>query len=216
MGWGLLGWCQMDASAERVVVYDPTCRGRGLRPGLSHAWAAGVHLYRGWGRISRWIAARTWAEAFAGLAQGPPGVALAEVQIWSHGKWGLARLGEDVFDGRWLLRDHPERARLAAVRRRFAPGARWWFRTCETAGARRGQAFVADLADDLGVRVVAHTYIIGVWQSGLRAVAPGARAEWSPWEGLAEGTPDAPVRARPSRPWSPSTVHFLSPEPVPL
>ena len=205
----------MGPPAERVVVYDPTCRGRGLLPGLSHAWAAGVRLYRGWGRIDRWIAARTWAEALAALTP-DGGAPLAQVQVWSHGKWGLARLGDDVFDGSWLLRDHPQRSQLDALRRRLRPGARWWFRTCETAGARAGGAFMAELAERLGVRVIGHTHVIGLWQSGLHAVAPGARADWCPWEGLAEGTPDAPVRAQPSRPWSPSTVHFLSPEPTPL
>lgn len=205
----------MTSRGERVVVYDPTCRGRGPLPGLSHAWAAGVRLYHGWGRIDRWIAARTWDEALAALtADGAP--ELSEVQVWSHGKWGLARLGDDVFDASWLLRDHPQRARVDALARRLRPGGRWWFRTCETAGADAGATFMAALADRLGVRVIGHTHVIGVWQSGLHGVEPGARADWSPWEGLAEGTPEAPVRAHPSRPWCPSTVHFLSPEPTPL
>ncbi|MBP9207035.1 MAG: hypothetical protein KBG28_23905, partial [Kofleriaceae bacterium] len=42
---------------------------------------------------------------------------------------------------------------------------------------------------------------------GLR---PGARADWDPTEGLAEGSADAPVRALGSRPWAPRTVTCLT------
>ena len=85
-----------------------------------------------------------------------------------------------------------------------------WFRTCETFGARRGIAFAEQLSDSLGARVAGHTYVIGFQQSGLHGLFPGARADWSPDEGLVEGTPDDPVRARWSHRSAPHTITALS------
>ena len=96
------------------------------------------------------------------------------------------------------------------MRERLAPDPLIWFRTCETFGAKAGIDFAARLADFFGARVAGHTYIIGFSQSGLHGLAPGARADWSPEEGLAEGTPEAPVRAKWSRPWRPRTVTALT------
>ncbi len=205
-----------QAPGLRLVVYDPTCRGRWWHLGLSHAWAAGVRLYRGLGRIDGAVAATCWEDALRGVLARLGDRPLAELQVWSHGKWGLARLANDVFDRSWLDPSHRRAGLAADVFGRFVPGGRVWFRTCETAGAERGQAFVQALADRFGVRVWGHTFVIGVYQSGLRCAVPGGRPDWSPWEGLAAGTPDAPRRALPSRPWHPSTIHFLKGEPEPL
>ena len=203
-------------SGRRVVIFDPTCRGGRLRLGLSHAWRVGTGLYRGLGRIDEAIAADRWDTALRAVADAADDRPIAELQVWSHGKWGLVRLGDDVFDRSWLVRSHPHFGLVCAVLERLAPDGRVWFRTCETAGAARGQAFVQALADLAGVSVYAHTFVIGVWQSGLRRARPGGRPDWSPWEGLCEGTPDDPRRAFGSGPLRPSTVHFLSGEPVPL
>ncbi|RMH00550.1 MAG: DUF4347 domain-containing protein [Deltaproteobacteria bacterium] len=204
------------AGARRIVVFDPTCRGRWWHLGLSHAWSAGVRLYRGMGRIDGWVRAENWRTAFAGVLDLLGDAPLFELQVWSHGKWGLVRLGDDVFDRTWLRPAHRDAGLAAAVFDRLVPGGRIWFRTCETAGAACGQAFVQALADATGVDVYGHTYVIGIYQSGLRRAVPGGRPDWSPWEGLRKGTPAAPLEAHPSRPWHPSTVHFLSGEPSPL
>src|SRR5512140_2188141 len=176
----------------RLVIYDRTCA-----PGLSTAWAAGSVLYRGLGRIDAARGVASWDEALAWIgAQREP---IEELQYWGHGKWGCALVDRDVLDAGAL-------ERLAPLRERLAPDALVWFRTCETFGARAGSEFAARLADYLGARVAGHTFVISVQQSGLHGRVPGARADWSPDEGLAEGAPDAPRRAKPSRPWEPRTV----------
>lgn len=186
----------------RVVVFDRTCvetRGR-----LSPIWSAGTRLYRALGRIDAAHGVESWDEALVWLAAQPE--PLAEIQYWGHGRWGRALVAEDVLDATSL---RTRRARLDAVRERLAPDALVWFRTCETFGARRGLDLAERLADYLGARVAGHTHVIGFHQSGLHGLAPGARADWSPAEGLAEGTPDAPERAHGSRPWRPRTVTAL-------
>lgn len=186
-----------------MIVYDRTCmRSRGH---LSPIWATGAHLYRGAGRADAVHGVASWDEALAWLASQP--APISEIQYWGHGKWGAALVGNDVLDEASLA---SRRAQLDAVRDRLAADPLIWFRTCETFGADAGIAFAEQLADFFGARVAGHTHVIGFSQSGLHALAPGARADWSPAEGLAEGTPAAPVRAHGSRPWRPRTVTALA------
>lgn len=186
----------------RVLIYDRTCVSTG--GGLSIPWAAGAGLYRALRRIDRSLGVASWAEAFVWLATlGEP---ISEIQYWGHGKWGSAYVGADRFAATSLLRDHVHRPLLDAVRTRLLPDALVWFRTCETVGAHAGIELAETLADFLGARVAGHTHVIGFHQSGLHGLAPGQRATWSPAEGIAEGTPEAPVRAAWSRRRAPNTV----------
>jgi hypothetical protein len=188
----------------RVVVYDKTCLW-GAR-GLSPAWLAGTFLYRALRRIDAARGVASWHEALAFLAeQREP---IEEVQYWGHGRWGHALIGDEPFDADAI--DRRLRPELEAVRERLAPGALVWFRTCQTFGARSGIAFAERLADFLGARVAGHTYVIAVHQSGLHGLAPGVRADWSPDEGLADGSPDEPVRAKWSARGEPRTITCFS------
>ena len=186
----------------RVIVFDRTCvRTRGR---LSPIWATGARLYRGLGRIDAAQGVASWDEALAWLAAQPEPI--REIQYWGHGKWGRVLVGEDALDASAFT---ARRDQLTAVRARLAPDPLIWFRTCETFGAHAGMAFAERLADFFGARVAGHTYVIGFHQSGLHGLAPGARADWSPDEGLAEGTPAVPRRGKWSWPWSPRTVTAL-------
>jgi hypothetical protein len=187
----------------RLVVYDRTCiRERGR---LSPIWAAGVGLYRRLGRIDDSLGVASWDEALDWLAtQRDP---IHEIQYWGHGKWGRALVEHHAFD-RYSITLQADK--LAAIRERPVPDALVWFRTCETFGANAGLDFAQALSDTLGVRVAGHTYVIGFHQSGLHGLLPGNRPSWSPSEGLREGTPEAPVRAKPSRPWAPNTITLWS------
>lgn len=188
-------------SVARLLVFDRTCTS-GKR-GLSPAWSAGANLYRGLRRIDDARGVASWDEALDWLAtQREP---ISQIQYWGHGKWGCALVDNDVFDASRL-----HDPRLDAIRERLTPDSLLWFRTCETFGARAGIDFAERLSDRLGCRVAGHTYVIGFHQSGLHGLAPGVRADWSPDEGLDEGTADAPVRAKWSWPWSPRTITCLA------
>ncbi len=175
----------------RVVVYDRTC------PKLGRVWAAGARLYRrlGWIDDARGVA--SWREALVWLA----GREVHELQYWGHGKWGtllVDRVATTADD-------------IAPLRAQLRPGALVWLRTCESFGARPGHDFAMRLADTLGARVAGHTFVIGYRQSGLHALAPGARPTWPLDEGLAAGTPDAPQRAHGSSFRAPHTITALTP-----
>lgn len=187
----------------RLLVYDRTCVRR--RGRLSPIWRAGAALYRRLGRIDAAHGVASWDEALAWLAAHEQ---IEEIQYWGHGKWGRALVDDDALDAASLAGRHARG--LAAVRERLAPGALVWLRTCEAFGAHAGHDFAQRLADTLGARVAGHTYVIAYHQSGLHGLSPGMRPDWSPEEGLLEGTAAAPERARWSKPWSPNTVTALT------
>ena len=203
----------MSSAPLRLMVYDRTCvKHHGV--GLSSAWSAGATLYRGLGRFDATFGARSWQEAVAWLACVEARRPIEQIQYWGHGRWGRVLVGSDVLDRSALREGHPLHRDLLAVRERLAPSAQSlvWLRTCEAFGAILGIDFAEALADFFGVKVAGHTFIIGAIQSGLRALSPGCRPAWSPAEGLAEGTPEKPVRALWSSATYPRTITCLSNE----
>ena len=175
---------------RRLVIFDRT------QSWLTGAWWAGVLLYRRLERIDGAHGAASWGEALDWLLRHG---SIAEVQFWGHGNPGLARFEREELDAGALSPGHVHHRRLVALRERLAPGALIWLRCCEAFGARRGMDFAERLADFFGVRVAGHTYIIGFNQSGLRGLSPGARADWSPDEGVGSR----------SHPFAPRTITCL-------
>jgi hypothetical protein len=196
--------------ALRLCLYDRTERGRGPLPGLTHAWAAGSALYRGLGRVDRAHGTESWDEGLEWLTTIEPDEPIAEIQFWGHGKWGRAFVNGEPLDLACLGRNHARGEALDRLRARLAPGALFWFRTCETFGAAAGQRFAGAFAERLGCRVAGHTYIIAFWQSGLHLLEAGSEPHWPLAEGLREGSPEEPVRALWSGPRQPCTVSCLA------
>jgi hypothetical protein len=154
---------------------------------------------------------KSWVEALDWLLSHGPGRPIAEIQYWGHGKWGEVFVDRESLDASALQPGHPLFGRLSALRERLLPGGHslWWFRTCETFGAHRGQQFARAWADFMDARVAGHTHIIGPWQSGLYEIHPGQEPFWSPEEGILEGDPVHPRRASWSRPGLKNTIFCL-------
>lgn len=191
------------------MIYDATCTGRGVLPGLTHSWIAGALLYQGLGRLDASRGVTTWEEGLHWLADHQVERPIAEVQFWGHGKWGEARVAGDILDERSLVAGHTHEAALRRVRARLTDDALFWFRTCETFGAHKGHAFARDFTDYLGCAGAGHTFIIGPWQSGLHRLAPGATPHWSADEGIEEGSAALPTRALWSGRRAPNTITCL-------
>jgi hypothetical protein len=194
----------------RLLIYDRTCDGGAWRPGLSLAWQLGNGLYRALGRVDDACGAASWAEALDWLDARGAAAGIAEIQFWGHGRWGEVLIDGEPLDAGALLPGHPHHARLARLRARMrqGDGGLWWFRTCETFGGARGQAFATAWTRFFGCRAAGHTHVIGVWQSGLHSLRPGQTPAWPADEGLPPGDP-APRSALPSRPGAPNTISFL-------
>lgn len=180
-------------------------------PGLTHSWRVGGLLYGALGRLDHWKGFSDWRSALSWLAGHRPTEPIGEIQFWGHGKWGAAKIDSEALSIESLDRDHAHHDALAAIRERMAGAERplWWFRTCETFGAKDGHAFARAWTDFFDARAAGHTYIIGPYQSGLHTLAPGQRPPWSVHEGLAEGTPTEPTRARWSTRREPNTITCL-------
>src|SRR5262245_14382392 len=176
-----------------LLVYDASCRARGM--GLSDAWYAGSLLYRARSRFDHCLGARSWDEALAWLAGIERQRPVERVQYWGHGRWGRVLLAGEALDIDWLAKSHPQAAPLDGLRDRLTDRASFWFRTCETFGARPGHTFAQAFSERLGCRAAGHTFIIAWWQSGLHSIEPGAAPTWPVDEGLLEGTPNDPTRA---------------------
>lgn len=187
----------------RLLVYDDTAGA------LSRAWRAGDVLYRALGRFDATHAVGSWHQALTWLAEQGRHRRISEIQFWGHGKWGCALVGAEPLDVQSLAPAHAHRPLIDAVRRRLAPDALWWFRTCETVGAQAGHDFARTFAEHLGCRIAGHTFVIAAWQSGLHSLAPGATPDWPQTEGLLEGSPTSPLRAHNSARGLPHTVHCL-------
>jgi hypothetical protein len=186
----------------RLLLFDRTC------PRLSATWSAGSVMYRALGRVDAAHGSTSWDDAFAWIENRKD--AIDELQFWGHGKWGCALIDKEALDARALSKAHAMHEHLEALRARLAPNALVWFRTCETFGAVRGIDFARRLSDFLGTRVAGHTFVIGFHQSGLHGLTPGATADWSADEGLAEGTAENPKRAKWSTPIAPRTITCLT------
>jgi hypothetical protein len=192
------------------MIYDRTCTGRGPLPGLTHSWMAGALLYRGLGRLDAWRGVASWGEALAWLADVQLERPISEIQFWGHGKWGEARVDQEILDDSALLSSSEYAPHLRRIRARLTgEDALWWFRTCETFGATKGHAFARAWTDYFGCAGAGHTYIIGPWQSGLHRLAVGDTPTWSDEEGLAEGSAAEPRRALWSKRTSPNTISCL-------
>jgi hypothetical protein len=195
----------------RLLVFDRTCRGPGLRRRLSSAWAAGSVLYRALRRVDASFAASGWEEALGWLTSYEPDRPVGEIQFWGHGRWGQVLMGKQALGRDALRAGHPLYGACVALRHRLAAGgeALLWLRTCEAFGAEAGHDFARALVDSFGCRVAGHTYTIGYWQSGLHSLVPGRAPDWPLDEGLAAGTPEMPARSLPSLPDAPHTIGCL-------
>lgn len=194
----------------RLMLFDRTCTGSRLGPGLSHAWWGGGHLYRLMRRFDAWHGVTGWDEGLAWLATAGGDREIGEIQYWGHGKWGELFVAREGLTADALRPTHRLHRHLAAIRERLVPDHLWWFRTCEAFGAEPGQDFARRFTDFFGGRAAGHTYIIGLWQSGLHSLRAGDVPTWSTTEGLSRGTAATPVEALWSRRREPNTVHFLT------
>ncbi len=187
------------------MLYDRTCRGGRVLPGLSHAWSAGALLYKRLQRIDTWYGAASWAEGLDWILDASRDRSIAEIQFWGHGEWGGLWIEEELLTIAALEPGHVHHARLAEIKPRLAPDALWWFRSCDVFGTQRGHDFARAWTRFFGCRAAGHTYTINILQSGLHVLAPGAEPDWPLDEGVVPGLD----HASPSSLRAPNTITCL-------
>jgi hypothetical protein len=195
----------------RLMLYDRACRGRGLAPGLSHAWAVGGRLYRALGRFDAIHGAWSWAAGIDWLLAMSEHRPIAEIQFWGHGEWGGLWIDEELLTAAALAPTHYLHDRLARLQTRLTGDALWWFRSCDVFGTQVGQDFARAWTRFFGCRAAGHTHHIMVLQSGLHVLAPGEEPAWPLDEGLEAGLAHARFST-----WSaPRTITCFDNEPPP-
>lgn len=189
----------------RLMLFDRSCRGRGARPGLSHAWAAGGLLFRALRRFDATRGVGSWAEGLDWLLDVSRDRPIAEIQFWGHGEWGGLWIDEELLTIAALSPGHYLHDRLARLRSRVAPGALWWFRSCDVFGTQLGHDFARAWVRFFGCRAAGHTHQIMMLQSGLHVLAPGEEPTWP----LTEGVVDGLAKGADSSLSAPRTITFL-------
>jgi hypothetical protein len=193
----------------RVMLFDRSCRGRGLSPGLSHAWGGGGALFRALGRFDAVHGAWSWTAGLDWIIAASAKRPIAEIQFWGHGEWGGLWIDEELMTASALEPGHYLHDRLATIRTRLAPDALWWFRSCDVFGTQTGHDFARAWTRFFGCRAAGHTHHIMMLQSGLHVLRPGEEPTWPLDEGLESGL----AHARESSLFAPRTITFLTQEP---
>lgn len=186
-----------------------------LTGGLTLWWQLGAWLFRLFGLAHKSGGASNWKEAFELVVNAVneekvrtgKEVRAGIVQFWGHGWFGKACMGDSVLT-KAPPNDSELKDSLDAFKNILAVGeSSVWFRCCSAFHESVGKQFACAMRDFLGVKVIGHTYIIHVFQSGTHILSPNESPDWSDDEGgNKESTLCAPhticaLRFYPPRDW---------------
>lgn len=176
--------------------------------GLTHSWLVGGRLYEHFGAIDDCHGFSNWADALTWLVNYEPERKISQIQVWGHGSPGKSWIKGEPLHRMSVLKG-PHELSLRAVGERMTDDGVIWFRNCSVACGEAGRRFMRTWADELDVRIAAHTHVIGLFQSGLHTLGPGEEPKWPATEGINEGHPERVMSCRNSMPWSPNTIFML-------
>ena len=185
-------------SGIRVMTYDSTDWAGG---GLTKSWFAGGKLYKLFRALDVVKPVSSWREAFDWLNTVEADKKIDMWQFWGHGGPAKIYVNGETIGQKTLSPNNEFYDDLLTLRDRLHPNSLVWFRSCEVFNGPSGKKFAKDLADFLGCRVAAHTFIVGPFQSGLHSVRPGQGPSWPDSEGR-----DASGKGKVSMPWYTNTV----------
>lgn len=172
----------------RLMLFDRTCRGGRVMPGLSHAWSVGGVLYNKLGRIDAWHGVSSWAGGLDWLVDVSAKRPIAEIQFWGHGEWGGLWIEEELLTATVLEPGHALHPRMVTLKSRLTGrDALWWFRSCDVFGKQVGHDFARQWTRFFGCRAAGHTYTINILQSGLHVLGPDEEPSWPLDEGVVAG-----------------------------
>ena len=104
-------------SLVRILIYDQHCRGPGKSRWLSRSFRAGASLFGGARFFDAVIPSTSWAQALRETLRVAHHQSIDEIQVWGHGKWGRALIGDDTLDASALSQPGELAASLRALGR---------------------------------------------------------------------------------------------------
>jgi hypothetical protein len=176
---------------------------------LRLSWITGGHFYKMFRSLEEVKGCLGWHEALEYLISVQPERKIDSIQFWGHGSPGTVWINGETLNMRSLLASSKHRALLLKLKERLSSDSVVWFRSCNVAATSEGQLFMQSLANILGCRIAAHTFIVHPWQSGLHTVGPGEEPDWPVDEGVSVNK-DGSLKMLISKPWSPNTVFCLT------
>jgi|9_EtaG_2_1085328.scaffolds.fasta_scaffold00002_114 hypothetical protein len=168
----------------RILLYDNT---QGF---MSWIWWLGSFL-------SSWdhkAGVASWDEAITEAAKCRAPV--REIQFWGHGVAGSPLINGFSVSSE-MLYGLAEAARFRRVANPFI-----WFRCCEVFSRSSGERFAIAAVRATNATIIAHTRVIGIFQSGGYALRPGECVWWDSYEGIDNNT----GRTTRSQPWYKNTI----------
>lgn len=157
----------------RVVVYDSSTHAGWV----GNTWILGGRIYRAFGSVDVVIPVPDWSTFFSSIHRLS---GITDLQVWTHGAPGIVAIGGVAMDSERFT-DHNQ---LSDISCSMHPHGRFWLRTCSSFAGAPGHELASVLSEELGVKVVGHTYEINFFQSGLHSLYPGQAPYWSVKEGL--------------------------------
>lgn len=118
-------------------------------------------------------------ELFAKL-QSLPDDSIDQIQYWGHGSPGFFIIGDD-----WVSAKGADKIK-DQIQRVLKKQGCFWLRTCSSFQGASGKKFAEELANKFDRRVAAHTFLIGLFHSGLVALRPGETPYWQDLEGIVD------------------------------
>ena len=176
---------------------------------LRFSWVTGGLLYRLFGSIEEVRGCSNWTEALRFLSEVQPGKKIKSIQFWGHGTPGYVWINGHPLSMRSLLATSAHRQYLLRLKERLTEDSVVWFRACNVAATSEGQLFVQSLANLLGCKVAAHTFIVHAWHGGLHTIEPGQEPYWPIDEGV-KVSKDGKLQMLWTKPWSPNTIFCLN------
>lgn len=179
----------------RVTIYD-----KNPGPGfgqwfLKTSWLVGCWLQKIFRQVDAYYGAESWDAAVSWLEAQPE--KFTSIQYWGHGSPGTV----------WLADKSIPYGALLTIKNKLTSSTIIWFRCCSVFQGKRGFEFAKTLADSMNCTIAAHTYVVGLWQSGLHTHQPCTNISWTLEEGTTLKNKWWPEYLRP---WLPNTIFCLA------
>ncbi len=195
---------------KRLMIYDNSSLKDALAPSdyLATSWKLGSSLYKTFRMLDKVKGVSSWEKAIDWLIEETKTEPASMIQFWGHGYPGYALIGHEFLSA-YTFDNKVMGEKLRTLGKQLVPETVFWFRTCGTIAGRDGHEFAERFSSEMNCTVAGHTYLIGLWQSGLHTLQAWDKANWPITEGINKKA-DGTISLKASHPFAQNTITCLS------